>query len=258
MTKGLLIILSGLPGSGKSTTLYAALTLLNDQSRNILTVEDPIEYGLDGVGQTQVNTKVGMTFATGLRAILRQDPDIVMVGEIRDGETADIAVRASLTGHLVLSTLHTNDAPSAVTRLVDMGIEPYLVSSCLEGVIAQRLVRRVCPHCAKAATIDANLLPELEKLYNGLPDLSGVKVGAGCAECNFTGHYGRTALHEIMMMDDGIRQSIVHNEPANKIREIASANGLKTLRQKGWDMLLRGTTTVEEVLRVTQKESYHS
>ncbi len=253
-----IVLLTGPTGSGKTTTLYAMLNELKSDTVKIITVEDPIEYQMEGISQLQVHAKIGLTFAGILRSILRHDPDIVLVGEIRDGETADIAVRASLTGHLVLSTLHTNDAPSAVTRLVDMGIEPYLVSSCLEGVIAQRLVRRVCPHCAKSASIDANLLPELEKLYNGLPDLSGVKAGAGCAECNFTGHYGRTALHEIMMMDDQIRQSIVHNEPANKIRDIASANGLKTLRQKGWDMLLRGTTTVEEVLRVTQKESYHS
>lgn len=253
-----IVLLTGPTGSGKTTTLYAMLNELKSDTVKIITVEDPIEYQMEGISQLQVNTKIDLSFASYLRSILRHDPDIVLVGEIRDSETADIAVRASLTGHLVLSTLHTNDAPSAVTRLVDMGVEPYLVSSCLEGVIAQRLVRRVCPHCAVPATIDSGLLPELESQFGKVPDLSQVKHGEGCAECNYTGHRGRTALHEIMMMDDDIRSEIIGNRPANVIREKAEAKGLKSLRQKGWGMVLKGETTAEEVLRVTQKQSYHS
>jgi len=253
-----IVLLTGPTGSGKTTTLYAMLNELKSDTVKIITVEDPIEYQMEGISQLQVNSKIGLTFASYLRSILRHDPDIVLVGEIRDSETADIAVRASLTGHLVLSTLHTNDAPSAVTRLVDMGVEPYLVSSCLEGVIAQRLVRRVCSKCAVPSDVDPALLPELESQFGTLPDLSGVKHGEGCAECNYTGYRGRTALHEIMMMDDDIRSEIIGNRPANVIRECAEEKGLKSLRQKGWGMVVNGMTSVEEVLRVTQKQSYHS
>jgi len=253
-----IVLLTGPTGSGKTTTLYAMLNELKSDTVKIITVEDPIEYQMEGISQLQVNSKIGLTFAGYLRSILRHDPDIVLVGEIRDSETADIAVRASLTGHLVLSTLHTNDAPSAVTRLVDMGVEPYLVSSCLEGVIAQRLVRRVCSKCAKPSEVDPALLPELETQFGSVPDLSGVVHGEGCADCNFTGYRGRTALHEIMMMDDDIRSEIIGNRPANVIRERAEKKGLKSLRQKGWGMVVNGMTTVEEVLRVTQKQSYHS
>jgi len=253
-----IVLLTGPTGSGKTTTLYAMLNELKSDTVKIITVEDPIEYQMEGISQLQVNSKIGLTFAGYLRSILRHDPDIVLVGEIRDSETADIAVRASLTGHLVLSTLHTNDAPSAVTRLVDMGVEPYLVSSCLEGVIAQRLVRRVCAKCAKPSEVDPALLPELETQFGSVPDLSGVVHGEGCADCNYTGYRGRTALHEIMMMDDDIRSEIIGNRPANVIRERAEEKGLKSLRQKGWGMVVNGMTTVEEVLRVTQKQSYHS
>ena len=253
-----IVLLTGPTGSGKTTTLYAMLAELKSDVVKIITVEDPIEYQMEGISQIQVHSKIGLTFANILRSILRHDPDIVLVGEIRDGETADIAVRASLTGHLVLSTLHTNDAPSAITRLVDMGIEPYLVSSCLEGVIAQRLVRRVCPKCKQPATIDEGLMPELTLLYGEEPDFSKVCHGTGCADCNYTGYHGRTALHEIMMMEDDIRHAIVANKPSNEIRDLAIANGLKSLRHKGWDLVLQGNTSCEEVLRVTQKVSFKS
>ena len=253
-----IVLLTGPTGSGKTTTLYAMLAELKSDAVKIITVEDPIEYQMDGISQIQVHSKIGLTFANILRSILRHDPDIVLVGEIRDGETADIAVRASLTGHLVLSTLHTNDAPSAITRLVDMGIEPYLVSSCLEGVIAQRLVRRICPKCEEPATLDEALMPELHQLFGPDIDLGKVRHGTGCADCNYTGYHGRTALHEIMMMEDDIRLAVVANKPSNEIRNLAVANGLKSLRAKGWDMVLKGETSCEEVLRVTQKVSFKS
>jgi type IV pilus assembly protein PilB len=253
-----IVLLTGPTGSGKTTTLYAMLNELKSDEVKIITVEDPIEYQMEGISQLQVHSKIGLTFANILRSILRHDPDIVLIGEIRDGETADIAVRASLTGHLVLSTLHTNDAPSAVARLVDMGIEPYLVSSCLEGVIAQRLVRRICQKCAIKSGIDDALLPEFTRAFGNDLDLSRVIKGSGCAECNYTGYHGRTALHEIMMLDDEIRHAIVARHPSNIIREIAMRNGLTSLRDKGWSMVLKGMTSIDEVLRVTQKQSYRA
>lgn len=253
-----IVLLTGPTGSGKTTTLYAMLNELKSDEVKIITVEDPIEYQMEGISQLQVHSKIGLTFANILRSILRHDPDIVLIGEIRDGETADIAVRASLTGHLVLSTLHTNDAPSAVARLVDMGIEPYLVSSCLEGVIAQRLVRRICQKCAIKSSIDDALLPEFTRAFGNDLDLSRVIKGSGCAECNYTGYHGRTALHEIMMLDDEIRHAIVARHPSNIIREIAMRNGLTSLRDKGWSMVLKGMTSIDEVLRVTQKQSYRA
>ncbi|MDF3127969.1 GspE/PulE family protein [Kiritimatiellaeota bacterium B1221] len=253
-----IVLLTGPTGSGKTTTLYAMLNELKSDEAKIITVEDPIEYQMEGISQLQVHSKIGLTFASILRSILRHDPDIVLIGEIRDAETADIAVRASLTGHLVLSTLHTNDAPSAVTRLVDMGIEPYLVSSCLEGVVAQRLVRRICSKCKEPAEMPPPLIPELEAQFGSHLDFSGIRKGSGCADCNYTGYHGRTALHEIMMVDDDLRMEIIANKPANEIRETAAKKGLTSLRQKGWKMVLNGETTVDEILRVTQKQSYHS
>ncbi len=254
-----IVLLTGPTGSGKTTTLYAMLNEVKSDAVKVITVEDPIEYQMEGISQIQVHAKIGLTFANVLRSILRHDPDIVLIGEIRDAETADIAVRASLTGHLVLSTLHTNDAPSAVTRLVDMGVEPYLVSSCLEGVIAQRLVRRICTECQEPHHLDPDLMPELvQTLGEVARDQSQVRHGKGCPECNYTGYRGRTALHEIMMLDDEIRHAIVENKPANIIREIAIRGGLRSLRAKGWSMVLRGETSVEEVLRVTQKNSYRA
>ncbi len=253
-----IVLLTGPTGSGKTTTLYAMLNELKSDEAKIITVEDPIEYQMEGISQLQVHSKIGLTFASILRSILRHDPDIVLIGEIRDAETADIAVRASLTGHLVLSTLHTNDAPSAVTRLVDMGIEPYLVSSCLEGVVAQRLVRRICPKCAEPAELPPPLIPELEAQFGNNIDYSKIRIGSGCAECNYTGYHGRTALHEIMMVDEDLRLEIIANKPANEIRDTAAKKGLISLRQKGWKMVLNGETSVDEILRVTQKQSYHS
>ncbi len=244
-----IVLVTGPTGSGKTTSLYAALTLLNDQSRNILTVEDPIEYGLDGVGQTQVNTKVGMTFAAGLRAILRQDPDIVMIGEIRDGETAQIAVQASLTGHLVLSTVHTNSAAAAVTRLRDMGVEPFLLSSTLTAVVAQRLVRRLCGHCKTPYKPDAN---ELKLL--GLPETENGPFyhAKGCQHCNQLGYEGRLGIYEIIVMDSKLRSMIHDNAREQDIEAYAFAKS-DTLQGCGVQHVRHGLTTSEEVLRVVRQ-----
>ncbi|QHM76283.1 Type II secretion system protein E [Mixta theicola] len=236
-----IILVTGPTGSGKSTTLYAALSLLNSKERNILTVEDPVEYDLPGIGQTQVNSKVEMTFARGLRAILRQDPDVVMVGEIRDGETAAIAVQASLTGHLVLSTLHTNSAAGAVTRLRDMGVEPFLLATSLLGVMAQRLVRKLCPQCRRPVTAGAE---------EPLPAGSQFFRPGGCPACNFTGYRGRTAIHELLLVDDPLRSAILHGEDeAGMTQRLGGA----TLYQNGLERVLAGITSLEEVTRVTRR-----
>ncbi len=247
------ILITGPTGSGKTTTLYATLSRMNTPAVKIITVEDPIEYQMEGINQIQVHAKIGLTFATILRSILRHDPDIVLIGEIRDSETADIAVRASLTGHLVFSTLHTNDAPSAITRLSDMGVEPYLVSSCLEGVIAQRLVRRICPACKETVTPDEIVLDELRQT---MPDAlkGGVFCkGRGCPECSFTGYRGRLAIFEILVLNDALRSMIVKQRPSNEIRHRAEADGFVTLRKDAWKCMLRGDTTIEEVMRVTRR-----
>lgn len=243
-----IVLVTGPTGSGKTTTLYASLTVLNDQSRNILTVEDPIEYGLDGVGQTQVNAKVGMTFAAGLRAILRQDPDIVMVGEIRDGETAQIAVQASLTGHLVLSTVHTNSAAAAVTRLRDMNVEPFLLASTLTGIVAQRLVRRLCPVCREPYQPTAR---EGELL--GLSDITGAVFhrAKGCDACGDQGYEGRVGLYELIVMDAELRR-MIHDDAREQDIESHAFRNAGSLRQAGLDKVLQGLTTPEEVLRVTR------
>ncbi|MDZ4364979.1 type II secretion system ATPase GspE [Brevundimonas sp.] len=244
-----IILVTGPTGSGKTTSLYAGLTLLNDASRNILTVEDPVEYAIDGVGQTQVNVKVGMTFAAGLRAILRQDPDVVMVGEIRDVETAGIAVQASLTGHLVLSTVHTNDAAGAVTRLRDMGIEPFLLASTLRLIVAQRLVRRLCGHCRRQEDAD----PATTKLL-------GVKTGKtvwrpqGCAHCNNTGYTGRVGLYETIRVDDRIRRLIAAEAGEEAINAAAFKQG-GTLTEAAKRLVLEGVTSVEEAVRVTRQDA---
>ncbi len=243
-----IILVTGPTGSGKTTTLYAALTLLNDQSRNILTVEDPIEYGLDGVGQTQVNTKVGMTFAAGLRAILRQDPDIVMVGEIRDGDTVQIAVQASLTGHLVLSTVHTNSAAAAVTRLRDMGVEPFLLASTLTGVLAQRLVRRLCLACRQPYTPDPR-----EAALVGIehrPDVIFHRPG-GCEACGHLGYSGRLGIYELIAVDERIRQ-MIHDDAREQEIEAIAFEGKDTLRLSGARHVAAGRTSSEEVLRVVR------
>ena len=227
------MLVTGPTGSGKTTTLYASLGEIDHSTRNILTVEDPIEYHIDGIGQTQVNTKTDMTFARGLRAILRQDPDVVMVGEIRDTETAHIAVQASLTGHLVLATLHTNDSAAAVTRLLDMGIEPFLLSSSLLGVVAQRLVRKLCPHCKK---FDGQAWHD-----------------TGCDQCGHTGYQGRVGVYELLLTTEQIRAQIHNRASEADIRAAAIKDGMRTMREDGERWLANGTTTRAELLRVTKE-----
>lgn len=255
-----IILVTGPTGSGKTTTLYAALTDLNDQTRNILTAEDPIEFQLDGIGQTQVNTKVDMTFARSLRAMLRQDPDVVMVGEIRDLETAEIAVQASLTGHLVLSTLHTNTAIGAVTRLQDMGVEPFLLASSLIGVVAQRLVRTLCTHCHSwrdADDVQAQLFDEIKTEESGLLNnmaSKGIKlpVPVGCDVCNQSGFKGRTAIYEVVPVDDTLRRMIHGGTAEYKLEEYVRKL-TPSIRADGLKKVLAGKTTLEEVLRVTKE-----
>ena len=241
-----IILLTGPTGSGKTTTLYAMLTALNDTRRNILTVEDPIEYDLDGIGQTPVNRKVDMTFAKGLRAILRQDPDVVMVGEIRDNETAQIAVQASLTGHLVLSTLHTNSAVGAITRLQDMGIEPFLLSSTLLGVISQRLVRNLCPDCKVETSLTAKELASY-----GIDSAEGIYQARGCASCLQTGYRGRSGIYEMIEIDDQLANMIHESESQSQIEAYCLTKG-KNLRDDGIRKVILGETTLDEVFRVTR------
>ena len=243
-----LVLVTGPTGSGKSTTLYAALQQLDAKEKNILTLEDPIEYQLEGVSQTQVSDKKGLTFASGLRSVLRQDPDVIMVGEIRDGETATMAIQSSLTGHLVFSTLHTNDAASAVTRLLDLGIEPYLAASSLVGVLAQRLVRKVCPNCARPHEPgDA----ELAWLGVARSATSNMKMGAGCRACRGTGYRGRVGTFELLIIDEPIRRLIQSRATASEVKSAAVHAGMRTLREDGITKVLAGVTTVAEVERVT-------
>ncbi len=248
-----IFLVTGPTGAGKTTTLYSAISAINSQEKNIITVEDPIEYQLPGVGQIQVNTKIDLTFAQGLRSILRQDPDVIMVGEIRDGETAKIAVQAALTGHLVFSTLHTNDSSGALARLVEMGVEPFLAASALVGVLAQRLVRTVCPHCRQSYQPDEQSLTEL---FEGteVPKQATFYRGRGCSHCMQVGYLGRTGLYELLEVTDSIRHLITSNADAATIRQEAVKAGLRTLRQAGLVKVLSGQTTVEEILRVTQEE----
>jgi general secretion pathway protein E len=245
-----ILLVTGPTGSGKTTTLYASLVTLNDRTRNILTVEDPIEYHIEGIGQTQVNPKVDMTFARGLRAILRQDPDVVMVGEIRDQETAEIAVQASLTGHLVLSTLHTNSAIGAITRLVDMGVEPFLLSSSLLGVLAQRLVRVLCPHCKESYQADSAECKLLGVDPGSAPTLYRAR---GCTECHQQGYRGRTGIYELVVFDDHMR-SLIHSVASEQEMIRHARLSSPSIREDGRRKVLLGVTTVEEVLRVTQEE----
>ncbi len=247
-----MLLVTGPTGSGKTTTLYACLSKINDASKNIITIEDPIEYQLRGITQIQVNTKIGLTFGAGLRSMLRHDPDIMMVGEIRDIETAEIAIRVALTGHLVFSTLHTNDATGAITRLLDMGIEPYLVSSSTEAAIAQRLVRVICDKCKKEVVPDKELFKELKL------DLNQKRVffeGKGCESCKFTGFKGRTAIYEILVMNDEIRDLVLRRASINEIKERALKNGMRTLFNNGMAKVEKGITTIREVLRVTEIET---
>ena len=245
-----IILVTGPTGSGKTTTLYAGLTVLNKTSRNIMTVEDPIEYYLDGISQTQVNIKVEMTFARGLRAILRQDPDVVMIGEIRDLETAEIAVQASLTGHLVLSTLHTNTAVGAVTRLRDMGVEPFLLSSTLTGVLSQRLVRVLCNYCKKSYTASPS---ECESFGLNPDNPPTFYTAVGCEECNNQGYTGRTGIYELVEIDDAVR-SMIHDGAGEHEIERHVRNRTPNIRQDGLRRMLAGDTTIEEVLRVTTED----
>ena len=244
------ILMTGPTGSGKTTTLYALLARLNKTGTKIITVEDPVEYQMAGISQVQIHSKIGLTFASVLRSILRHDPDVILVGEIRDSETADIAVRSSLTGHLVLSTLHTNDAPSAVTRLTDMGVEPYLISSCVEGIVAQRLVRRVCRNCNDTYEVPESIRNKIAMTYPDRIDEAQFIHGHGCPACGFTGYRGRSAINEVMIMSDPLRAMVVAREPANIIKDLAMKEGMVTLRQDGWLRVIEGRTSVEEVLRV--------
>ena len=250
MPHGILLV-TGPTGSGKSTTLYSAMKRINLPDKKIITIEDPVEYQMDGINQIHVNAQIGLTFASGLRHIVRQDPDVIMIGEIRDLETAEIAIRSALTGHLVFSTLHTNDAPSAITRLVDMGVENYLLASCLIGVLAQRLVRIICRDCRIEYLEEAKKLKALEL---EVKDSGQVAVfrGAGCERCGHTGYESRKGIFELMEPDDVIRKMIVANETSNVIASYARSQGMKTLREDGVEKVLEGTTTVDEVLRVTQ------
>ncbi|MEW6158688.1 MAG: ATPase, T2SS/T4P/T4SS family [Verrucomicrobiota bacterium] len=250
-----ILLVTGPTGAGKSTTLYACLSSINSVHKRIITIEEPVEYELKGINQIAVRPEIGLTFAMGLRHILRQDPNVIMVGEIRDLETAEIAIRAALTGHLVLSTLHTNDAPSAFTRLIDMGIEPFLVASSVEAVLAQRLVRMICPHCKTEQKVEKDYLRRI-----GFPadEIDSAKFwkGAGCEECRQLGYQGRMGIYELLLLNEAIRPLILNRAPSSTIAQCAIENGMRTLRTDGWNKVRAGLTTIEEVLRVTQTEEH--
>lgn len=252
-----IMLVTGPTGSGKSTSLYAFLSSINSVTKRIITIEEPVEYELKGINQIAVRSDIGLTFAMGLRHILRQDPNVIMVGEIRDLETAEIAIRAALTGHLVFSTLHTNDAPSAFTRLIDMGIDPFLVTSSVEAVMAQRLVRTICPHCKTEQKVQRDYLVKI-----GFPEdkIETAKFyrGTGCEECRQLGYQGRTGIYELLVVTEPIRPLIMNRSPATTIAQVAIEQGMRTLRQDGWDKVMAGITTIEEVLRVTQTEEHRS
>ena len=247
-----IVLVTGPTGSGKTTTLYAALSKINSPDKNIITIEDPVEYNLKGIGQIQVNAKTGVTFAKGLRSIVRQDPDIVLIGEIRDLETAQIAIQSALTGHLVFSTLHTNDSAGAVTRLVDLGVEPYLISSSVNSVVAQRLVRVLCNDCKEGYRLD-------ESHINALNGAGEKFIGEyvykpkGCPKCFNTGYSGRQAIFEIMLMDDALKSLVLQTSDANQIKAAALRAGMVTLRRDGMIKVLKGITSIDEVLRVTHE-----
>ena len=246
-----IILVTGPTGSGKTTTLYAVLSSINKPGINIITIEDPVEYQIQGISQIQVNAKIDLTFARGLRSIVRQDPDVVLVGEIRDRETADIAVQSALTGHLVFSTLHTNDSASAITRLVDIGVEPFLISSSVIGIVAQRLVRVLCPHCRESYTPNESALNSIGITTDEIKEYTLYKA-TGCTRCFNTGYTGRIGIFEIMDMTDSLKHLILKNFDANRIKQEASKLGMTTLRQDGIQKVLQGVTTIEEVFRVTQ------
>lgn len=245
-----IILVTGPTGSGKSTTLYSVLDKLNKEDVNISTAEDPVEYELEGINQVQCKPDIGLTFAASLRSFLRQDPDIIMVGEIRDGETAEISIKAALTGHLVLSTLHTNDAPSSIHRLLNMGVEPFLISASISMVIAQRLVRRICPHCMGRDGESANKLMAMDLDKNDYEDIN-FKIGAGCDKCNNTGYKGRSVIYEIMEIDDEMKNLISENTTSIEIKNLATKKGMDTLRESGMKKAILGVTSLDEVMRVT-------
>ncbi|MEW6188693.1 MAG: ATPase, T2SS/T4P/T4SS family [Actinomycetota bacterium] len=244
------ILVTGPTGCGKTTTLYAVLNVLNSPEKNIITVEDPVEYRLPGINQVQVNPKAGLTFATGLRSILRNDPDIVMIGEIRDVETAMIAIESALTGHLVLSTLHTNDAPSSLTRLTEMGVEPFLTSSAVDCIVAQRLARRLCSHCKEPYTPDPKILRDVGFPLNGDKGVPTLYRPGGCGKCDGTGYKGRIGVFEVMLVNETIERLTVEKASAEEIRRVAIAEGMKTLRQDGFEKVRLGITSIEEIIRV--------
>jgi general secretion pathway protein E len=248
-----IILVTGPTGSGKTTTLYCALGSINSPEKKIITVEDPVEYQLRGINQIQVKPSIGLTFANALRSIVRQDPDVILIGEIRDAETAEIAIHSALTGHLVLSTLHTNDAPSAITRLIDMGMEDYLLSSTINGILAQRLVRVACPFCRKPFSPDPAILKEMNLEGERLASLNIFEV-KGCEKCSNTGYWGRNGIFEFLEITDRIRKLILEKKDSTVIKEVARKNGMRTLREDGWLKVKRGVTTISEVLRVTQEE----
>jgi len=250
-----IIFVTGPTGSGKTTTLYACLSRINTKDRKIITIEDPIEYEMSGITQIQVMSEIGLDFGRGLRSILRHDPDVIMVGEVRDLETAEIAIRVALTGHLVFSTLHTNDAASGITRLVDIGVEPYLVASSVEAFIAQRLIRVICPECK----YEDNKVPEeLKELISGESGIKSKEIrifrGKGCPNCNFTGFFGRTAIYEVILIDEAIKDLVLKKTPSSRIKKAAVLSGMHTLRQDGWQKTINGITTPEEVMKVTSIE----
>ncbi|MCH7924598.1 MAG: type II secretion system ATPase GspE [Planctomycetes bacterium] len=248
-----IVLVTGPTGSGKTTTLYAALNAIKTDEIKILTIEDPVEYYIDGIQQIMVKPAIGLTFASGLRSFLRHDPDVILVGEIRDLETAQVAINASLTGHLVFSTLHTNDAPTATTRLLDMGVEPFLVSSSISGVLAQRLVRRICSHCKEEYIPEAvNVPPELRELIE--PDQQLFR-GTGCADCRQSGYRGRLGIFELMLIDDDIREMIIERKSAGAISRVARRAGMRLMRQDGWDKVINGHTTTDEIVRVTKVDT---
>lgn len=242
------ILVTGPTGSGKTTTLYAALNELNKMNKNIITVEDPVEYKIEGINQVQVNTKAGLLFSTGLRSILRQDPDIIMVGEIRDEETAEIAVRAAITGHLVISTLHTNDAPSTIMRLQDMGIKPFLVSASVRGIVAQRLVKRICTNCKTEYQAS-----DIEKALLGINTDLNLNRGKGCPKCYYSGYSGRIAIHEILKIDKAVREAIQSGKSADEIAAVGEKGGMKSLKDNCRELVLNGVTTIEEYSQVVYK-----
>lgn len=247
-----IILITGPTGSGKTTTLYASLTEVNEESRNIITVEDPVEYQVPGISQVQAKPSIGLTFAEGLRSILRQDPDIVMVGEIRDIETAQVAIQSALTGHLVFSTLHTNDSPSAISRLLDMKVEPFLINATTRGIMAQRLLRTLCPHCKKTITISPKKLKEMTGVsIKSQKKNFSIYEAKGCKECLQSGYHGRTGIYELLVIDDNLRKLILEKPGPETIKKEAQKQGMKTLRESAVEKVIAGVTSLQEVLRIT-------